>query len=158
MKKELINDFTLRISQSNKSQLIVVLYDMILEYLKEAEKLYQNNSLPEFCAELKKAQACVTELMSVLDMKYKISLNYMQIYLYINKLIIDSIIKRKPVELDRAAGMITDLRDAFKEVAKQDTSLPIMGNTQQVYAGMTYGRGTLNELCDAPDLNRGFKV
>ena len=42
------------------------------------------------------------------------------------------------------------------EVAKQDTSEPLMHNTQQVYAGMTYGKEQLNENFQESDTSRGF--
>ncbi len=158
MKKELINEFTVRITQSNKSQLVVVLYDMTLEYLKEAKSLYESGDIDGFVSEVKKAQKCIAELMSSLDMQYKMSVGYMKIYIYISRMLVDSAIKRKPVELDRAEGMIVKLRDSYKEATKNDNSAPLMGNAHQVYAGMTYGKGTLNEMCDSSGMNRGFTV
>ena len=51
------------------------------------------------------------------------------------------------------------LKEAFQEVAKQDYSAPVMKNTQQVYAGLTYGKGSLNEvLLTGNDSNRGYRV
>ena len=47
----------------------------------------------------------------------------------------------------------------FKEVAKQDDSEAVMKNVQTIYAGLTYGRGTLNETIDSgADANRGFEA
>lgn len=158
MKKELINEFTLRITQSNKSQMVVVLYDMTLEYLKESEALYQQGDIEDFVSEVKKAQKCVAELMSSLDMHYKMSVDYMKIYIYLSRMMLDSAIKQRPVELDRAAAMIKKLRDSYAEATKQDNSPALMGNAHQVYAGITYGKGTLNEVCDSADINRGFTV
>ena len=43
----------------------------------------------------------------------------------------------------------------FTEAAKSDASAPLMQNVQKVYAGMTYGRSTLNENL-MNDNNRGF--
>ena len=54
---------------------------------------------------------------------------------------------------------MTKLKAAFEEVAKQDTSEPLMENTQQVYAGLTYGKGSLNEvLMSRDEYNRGYRV
>ena len=51
------------------------------------------------------------------------------------------------------------LKEAFIKVAKQDNSAPVMKNTQQVYAGLTYGKGSLNEvLLTGNDSNRGYRV
>ena len=48
------------------------------------------------------------------------------------------------------------LYDGFVQAAAQDMSAPLMKNTQQVYAGYTYGRDDLVETFDKPDRSRGF--
>ena len=47
------------------------------------------------------------------------------------------------------------LHASFVEVAKQDTSGPLMENIQHVYAGITYGKNDLVENCIS-DAQRGF--
>ena len=37
MKKELIQEYAARISQCNRSSLIVIVYEIILEYIKDCE-------------------------------------------------------------------------------------------------------------------------
>ena len=59
--------------------------------------------------------------------------------------------------IDEAEKILKRLYTSFCEVAKSDTSGPLMRNTQQVYAGMTYGRTTLNESY-MEDSHRGFFV
>ena len=50
------------------------------------------------------------------------------------------------------------LYDGFLHAAEQDHSEPLMKNTQQVYAGYTYGRDNLVETCQDSDSSRGFLV
>ena len=50
------------------------------------------------------------------------------------------------------------LRKSFEEVAKQDTSGSVVQNSQKVYAGLTYGKGTLNEVFMDNEAARGFKA
>ena len=64
--------------------------------------------------------------------------------------------KLEPIE--NIKTIVLKLEEAYKEAAKTDNSPAIMGNTQQVYAGLTYGRGTLNESMGNPLENRGFRV
>ena len=45
---------------------------------------------------------------------------------------------------------------SYKELEKKDFSEPIMGNTQTVYAGLTYGKYSLNEDVSAVSMNRGY--
>lgn len=158
MKKEKISDFTLRITQSNKTQLLLVVYEMTLEYLNEALECYQEEQLDQFVEATKKARACVQELMGALDMNYAISLDLMQIYVYVNKLLIQSALKRQPQDYEAIKRMIHNLWSAFWEIEKQDTSAPLMANTQQVYAGLTYGKKTLSESYANQNTNRGFCV
>ena len=51
------------------------------------------------------------------------------------------------------------LLPSFREVAKQDTSEAVMKNVQQIYAGLTYGRGSLNETIGVDiGKKRGFEA
>jgi flagellar protein FliS len=49
-----------------------------------------------------------------------------------------------------------NLHDAYAELEKEDTSDKLMGNTQKVYAGLTYGKYSLNEDVTAVSYNRGL--
>lgn len=157
MKKEAIRMFANRVTLASKSELIVILYEMILTEIKEAKEAYENGDLNSFDKELKKAQKYVSELMASLDYQYPISLDLLSLYLYVNKRIITAIMKRNPVSLDSAESVLKKLQTGFEGVSKSDTSGPMMRNTQQLYAGLTYGKGTLNETYINPDnKSRGF--
>ncbi len=60
--------------------------------------------------------------------------------------------------VQEAEHIMHRLYTSFVEVAKQDKSAPLMKNTQQVYAGMTYARGAVNEDYMDVDSHRGFFV
>ncbi len=157
MKKEAIQTFTARVTQASKSELIVILYEMILTEIEEAKEAYDMGDLSTFDKELKKAQKYINELINALDMGYALSYDLLNLYLYTNKRIITAIIKRNPEPLESAEVVLRKLLVGFEEVSRQDQSGPVMRNTQQLYAGLTYGKGTLNETyIDPSDRNRGF--
>jgi flagellar protein FliS len=157
MNRETIKSFTARITQASKSELIVILYEMTLARIEEAEKAYQENDLKYFDKELKGAQKCVSELMATLDYRYVISYDLLSLYLYTNKQIITAIIKRNPLTLQSAKAVLKKLLKGFEEISKSDNSGPVMRNTQHLYAGLTYGKGTLNEtFIDPGNKSRGF--
>jgi len=157
MKKEAIQGFAARVTQASKSELIVILYEMILEVIADARQAYDAGDLSAFDKELKKAQKFMNELITSLDYHYAISYDLLSLYLYTNKRIITSIIKRNPVSLDSAEVVISRLLTGFEGVSKEDKSGPMMRNTQQLYAGLTYGRGKLNEtFIDPGHGSRGF--
>ena len=157
MKKEAISAFTARVTQASRSELVVILYEMILTEIEEARDAYAADNMPNFDKELKRAQKYVNELIVALDYHYAISYDLLSLYLYVNKCIITAIMKQNPTSLDSAQSVLKKLLVGFEGVSKTDTSGPMMRNTQQVYAGLTYGKGTLNETyIDPNNRNRGF--
>lgn len=157
MNKEAIQSFTTRITQASRSELIVILYEMTIAKIEDAENAYADNDLKTFDKELKGAQKNVSELMVSLDYRYVISYDLLSLYLYTNKHIITAIVRRDPLTLKNAKTILETLLIGFKEVSKADKSGPVMRNTQQLYAGLTYGKGILNETyIDPNNKNRGF--
>lgn len=157
MKKEDIQIFTTRVTQASKSELVVILYEMLLTEIKEAKEAYGLGNITVFDKELKRAQKYVSELIATLDYKYPLSYDLMSLYLYVSKRIVTAIIKRNPISLDSAEVVLNKLLIGFEGVSKMDTSGPMMHNTQQVFAGLTYGKGKLNETyLDPNNRSRGF--
>ena len=157
MRKEAIQGFTARITQASKSEMTVILYEMLLVELKEAREAYEISDLILFDKELKQAQRYVNELMATLDYRYAIAYELLSLYLYVNREIITAIMKRNPETLNSVEVVLNTLLIGFEGVSKEDNSGPMMRNTQQLYAGLTYGKGKLNETSIDPNSNsRGF--
>ena len=159
MQKEAVQAFTARITQASKSELIVILYEMILMEIKEAEEAFEREDMEAFDKELKQAQKYLGELMAALDYRYKLAYELANLYQYVNERIINAMIRKKPDSLESAVSVLQKLLTGFEGVSREDTSGPMMRNTQQLYAGLTYGKGTLNETYINPnDGNRGFII
>lgn len=159
MTKEALQGYTARITQASRSDLIVIIYELIISNTKEAIKAYDSNDLLTFDKELKQAQTFLRELMVALDYSYQLSFDLLNLYIFVNKQFITAIIRKKPDTLDNAISILEKLLVGFEGVSKEDTSGPMMHNTQQLYAGLTYGKGTLNETyIDPEDRNRGFII
>ena len=156
MTSEEKRQFTARISQANKSELVVILFEMFDYCIEQAEDGFKTEDLQKADSYLKSAKGCVSELRGSLDMGYEISHNLYSIY--VNRQLTASIIKRKPVNIDSVKENMEKLRKSFEEVAKQDTSGSVVQNSQKVYAGLTYGKGTLNEVFMDNEAVRGFKA
>ncbi|MDF2483984.1 MAG: hypothetical protein K0R46_152 [Herbinix sp.] len=157
MNKEAIKAFSLRVTQASQSELTVILYEMILTEIKEAREAFAKCDIAGFDKELKLAQKYITELQAALNYSYAISYDLLSLYLYVNKRIIQAIIRRIPDSLDSAESVLNKLLVGFEGVSKSDKSGPVMRNTQQLYAGLTYGRGYLNETyVDPSNKSRGF--
>lgn len=152
MTSEKKQEFTLRITQANKSELVVILYDMFQAYLEDAEQAEGE----EFHNAISHARAVLNELIESLDMEYEIAKNLYQIYRYVERLLIQADVRLDKEPLKEVSGHISPLRDAYATVSKEDASPSIMENTEVVYAGMTYGKSDLNENNVGGDSKRGF--
>lgn len=158
MTKELKQQFTLKISQANKSQLVVILYEMMLVYIEDAKQADKVHDKEAFRQGIRRAKGCLHELMASLHFEYQISQNLMQLYSYADRQLTRADIKSSTKELAHVEAIMSKLHAAYEEVSRQDTSAPIMVNTQTVYAGLTYGRNNLTENLADQGSSRGFRV
>lgn len=157
MNAEMKKDFVARVSQANRTQLTVVVFDVILVQLKEASLMTSREQTEERNEALKMAQQFVGELLDSLDHNYGIAHKLRPIYVFVNKEIIYSILSGNIEKLPQIIEIMRKLRDSFEQVSRQDFSEPLMENTQKIYTGLTYGKGTLNETAvDVNQVRRGF--
>ena len=153
MTKEEIQEYSLRITQGNRSDLVVVTYDIILKYLNDARAEYQSGEKEQFVLFIKKANDFLAELMRALDLQYPMSRNL--IYRFVQKNLLQAQFQKEPSSLEGMDRILSELREAFAEVARQDKSEPLTGGRGQVYAGLTYGKGSLIESYEP---NPGFRA
>ena len=158
MTTELKQEYTLRITQANKTQLITILYEMVLLYIDEAENALAADNKLEFKSAVRKIRGCIDELTASLNFDYELAQNFLQLYLYVNRELVKASSHYEKEGLGHVRLVIEQLHKAYQQIENQDTSGPVMGNTQTVYAGLTYGRSTLTENLADPAANRGFRV
>lgn len=173
MKKERIQEFAARVTQGSKTDLIVIMYDIILEDIAEARRimgaetetvkadskkvLYGTKTREEYKKELLHAARFVSELMAALDFRYRLSYELRNLYIYAHKCLTEAAFSGEMKKLSDVEDMMNGLKAAFAKVAEEDTSGPVMQNSQKLTAGLTYGKGRLNEICvDPNDAKRGF--
>ena len=133
MTREEIQDFTARVSQTNRSGLVVISYDMILSYIKHAKEELPENP-DAFIWNVKQAKGVLEELMNALDFNYpEVAGQLMSLYLFSQKQLNSSIFKRQDVNLASVERIIERLKVAFEEVEKQDTTGPVMTNASKLY-------------------------
>jgi flagellar protein FliS len=158
MTRELKQEYTLRITQANKTQLITILYEMVLLYIDEAEDAIDRNENTEYKSAIRRIRGCMNELTTSLNLEYELAQNILQLYLYVNRELVQASAHNTKENLEHVRMVIGELRKAYKQIEDQDQSGPVMGNAQTVYAGLTYGRNTLTENITDPASNRGFCV
>lgn len=150
--------FTRRITQANKTQLVVIVYEMLLVYLEDAQKAGEAKDNGELVRNLQLARDCISEMRSSLNFEYALSQNLFALYCYADKELARDIFSLKTDNLKTVRMIFTKLHDAFESISRQDASAPLMDNIQTVYAGLTYGRNDLNESLSNYDAKRGYLV
>ncbi|MGB8452782.1 MAG: flagellar protein FliS [Anaerocolumna sp.] len=159
MEKDKLKAFAARITQASKTELVVIMYEIILADIDSAKTHYEIGDTEVFVREIKHGQRFLNELMATLDYRYELSFRLMSLYIFINKAFITAIYQNSIKALTEAESIIIILLGGFSGISKEDLTGPVMQNTQQLYAGLTYGRGVLNEMyIDPNELNRGFKA
>lgn len=156
MTSEKKQEFTLKITSANKTQLVVIIYDMALAYLDEAVNAKKAEDKKAFLEAVDRGQKCVESLLSGLDFDYEISHALWHLYFYVIKILSRAIKNVDDNDICEAMRILTALRNSFEEVSKEDKSKPMMGNTQSVVAGITYGRNSLNEDLQNNGNRRGY--
>lgn len=158
MKKEKKQEFTLRITRANKTQMVVILYDMVLVYLQDCLESFDKEDYKEYKWNIERAKDCIDELLNSLHMEYEIAGILKSLYFFYKRELTTAAVLQKKEMVLPVMQMIQELKESYEQVSSQDTSAPIMQNTQTVYAGLTYGKTSLNVDLSDQGTHRGFRV
>lgn len=159
MTKEQIQTFTLRVSQENHTGLVLVLVDMEDIYIEDALKAYGEKDTALYLRNMELAKRVHQELMNCINQTDVQGKKVLAVFRCLYKCYVDATVKREPKDVEEAKQILRKLRATFQAVHEQDTEGPVMRNTHQVYSGLTYGKGVLNESVMGVDYStRGFSV
>ena len=158
MTKELKQEYTLKITQANKTQLITILYEMLLIYVGEAMDAHKKKERTQFREGIRKARGCVNELLASLNFDYELAVNFLELYVYINRELARAEVRNVTEPLENVDKIVTRLHCSYERLQDEDASGPVMENVQTVYAGLTYGRNNLTENLADQGTDRGFRV
>lgn len=158
MTDEQIKEYTLRITGANASGLTVIIYELLEDCFAEAAKACQAEDRERYIHNIKKAERYIGELLHGLNYEDAMAGEIAGRYVRAQKALIAARTGGRKEGLAEAETVIRELKPLFERLAATDNTAPIMGNTQKVYAGLTYGRTSLNEMAIDPDSNRGYSV
>ena len=145
MTEEKKNEFTKRIADAGRGEMVVVVYDIAISYLEEAIEAIGAGDKEAQSQALSGCRKSIGNLIDSLNMDYDISGNLLSLYTYFNKQLTLSRINSDVKEMQQIEDMMKNLRDSFAEVAKSDKGPAMVETERHVEVGMTYGKGVLNE-------------
>ena len=158
MQKEQIQEFTSKITLSNRTGLTVVTYEIFFVYLSDAKNALEQKHWDSYKQAIRQVQRCVDELIGTLNFTYSLAGELYRIYMYTKELLATALYKREESEISECEKILKRLYESFVEVAKTDRSETLMRNTEQIYAGYTYGRKDVNTNSSSLNQSRGFLV
>lgn len=165
MTQETIAVFTRKIASANRSELICILYEIYFAYEEEAREylakegpnvFMDDATFEQYVHAIRQCGQVIRHLKESLDFTYPISYRLYQLYDFAERKVAQTMYERKVGTLDEARKVMAEMQEAFLQVAETDDTPPVMGNAQQVTAGLTYGRQQLNESMAESQTNRGY--
>ncbi|KAI4451116.1 hypothetical protein C823_005665 [Eubacterium plexicaudatum ASF492] len=155
MTKEQKQDFTRRITQANRSELVLIKFEMLFVYMDNICEYFQKEDKHELTNHVRYADAVLKSFQETLDFQYEIAGQLYALYDFHRRQLAKVLVRHSLKELEQSRKLLQQLYEAFVRSAKQDKSGPLMKNAQQVYAGYTYGKNNINESYDIQS-SRGF--
>ena len=149
--------YVAKISTASPLCLVIINFEIILDYLGESEKSIDNQKDFEFY--ILKARQFLLELRSSLDMQYEISSYLSTMYCYVDKQLAKFLFSKDLEQLNDAKSILKKIMEGFEGIKQEEKDKSsIMQNTDVIYAGLTYNKnGGLDEFVDIKQ-NKGFKA
>lgn len=107
--------------------LTLMLYNGCIRFMKQARLAMQDKQYEEKNTNIKKAKNIVDELMITLNMEYPISGQLLQLYEFINRMLMESNINNNIEKLDFCLEFVTELRDTWIQAMKSLKSTDKVG-------------------------------
>lgn len=158
MTNELIKDFTYRVTQANKTEMIAVLYDIGVVYLKDSLSSLEKGDKEGFRTELTRARNTVRELIASVNTSVELGMNFLSLYIYCSGELTRAYMDYDSDPVYHVISIFERLGEAYHTVSVNDTSGPVMGNTEKIYSGFTYNRSMTTESVSAGGEIRGYLV
>jgi len=157
MESTKIKDYALKITNATPGRLTIISYELLIDYINELKEYIDQKETNKFYVAMKTTEKILNELKDSLDMSYDIASELMNLYLFVQSKLSQASIKFSIEPLQEAEKVLQILLVGWEEAFKEEKQSKIMKNTQQVYAGLTYGKGVLNESL-TNNTGRGFKA
>ncbi|MCS7233738.1 MAG: flagellar export chaperone FliS [Synergistetes bacterium] len=109
-----------QVQTAKPEQLLLMLYDGAINFLKKAKKAIEDKNIPEAHTFLIKTQDIIIELMVSLNMEVgEIAMNLFRLYEYMHYRLVEANVNKDVKPVDEVLKMLQDLRDAWDMAIKK---------------------------------------
>ncbi len=158
MTKEKKNGYTLRITQANRAELIVILYEITIDYVEEAIAAASADNIGSVSFSTANAIRCIEEMQQNLHFEYDLAKSLNRLYTYMKNKLRAAYISGETEGLGDVLKKLKKLKDSYEKIAPTDTSGPVMIHTQTVLSGMTYSKDKVLDELTNDTAGRGYRV
>lgn len=137
-------------ANASPGELLCMTYEILLHHIQEA--ISTKGKVKE--EHVSQAIEVIKQLVGDLNFEIPITRDLFKLYVYVQNLLVNH--QYHIQGLEQAYQLIHTIYDGYKEITQKEVNKkPAMQNIESVYAGMTYGKGKLNEIV-MTDINRGY--
>lgn len=155
MKLEKKKEYKERIIAANRSELIVIMYEMLFSYMEDVYEGIDKDEWVDAKEAINHAEAVVRRLIDDLDFNYDIAKELYPLYDFVLRRFAVARIKKSAEPVRQAETILRNLYKGMLDMAAEDNSPALMQNREDMYLGLTYGRNSLNEISTGVN-KRGF--
>lgn len=114
------------------AELTLMLYNGAIKFTGESIKYLQDKNYEQANTSCLKAQKIITEFMVTLKMDYDFSQDWLVIYDYIRRCLVEGNLKNDTTKLEEAKNLIIDFRNTWHEIIKTDKANKSGGEIEHV--------------------------
>ena len=118
------------VNTASPGELTLMLYNGCLKFITLAKKAMKAGNVQDKNTNLIKAQNIIHEFMVTLKMDIKVSEELMVMYEYIHRRLVEANVKSDETILEEVEGLVTELRDTWKQVIQLNRQQKF-GNSDQ---------------------------
>lgn len=107
-----------KVLTATPAELTLMLYEGAIKFCNIAELAVEQKDIQKAHTNIVKTQKIVEYLRQTLDMKYPVAKDFENIYVYLEKQLVDANVKKDREILEECLGHLRDIRDTWKEVMR----------------------------------------
>jgi flagellar protein FliS len=123
---------TQQVMTATPAELTLMLYNGAIKFTGESIKYLQDRNYEQANTSCLKAQKIITEFMVTLKMEYDFSQDWLAIYDYIRRCLVEGNLKNDIIKLEEAKSLITEFRNTWNEIIKIDKANKAGGDMEHV--------------------------